>query len=98
MTGGDTDRPRGGGADPLRAALSFIAAIREDQALHDSAVAAATAESGLGAILEVAARAGYAISADDLRAAFATDWGLRRAFYLREPSSGSGAADAGAES
>jgi hypothetical protein len=86
LTGVGAGTDIGDGADATRVALSFIAAIREDQALRDAVTQAVTAEAGLGAILDVAARSGYAIGADDLRAAFAIDWGLRRAFYLREPS------------
>jgi hypothetical protein len=70
----------------MRLALNFIAAIRRDEALRDAVVAVVAAEGGLRDIADVAAGAGYAVGVDELRAAFATDWGLRRAFYLREPA------------
>ncbi len=72
-----------GGADGTRLALRFIAAAREDSALHDSLVEAAS-DGRLEVVVELAAEAGFPIGIDDLRAAFALDWGLRRARYLRD--------------
>ncbi len=61
-------------------ALRFVRALRDDPALR-----ARVEELGDDAMLDqvaaVAAGAGYACSADDLRAAHGRDWGLRWALY-----------------
>ncbi len=70
--------------ESARAALSFIAAVRGDGALRESVAAVVAEGLGLSAVVEVARRSGFAVRVDDLRAAFAADWGMRRAFYLRD--------------
>ncbi len=75
-----------GGPSGVGVALRFIAAARRDPALHERL--AAQEKQGLDAVAKVAGEAGFALSAEALRAAFALDWGLRRARYLseREPA------------
>ena len=51
--------------------------------MRDS-VSAAASEAGLEGAVQAAAEAGYAISAAELREAFAIDWGMRRARHLRD--------------
>lgn len=71
-----------GGPSGVGVALRFIGAARRDTALRERL--AARDGRDLAGVVEVAGGAGFAINADDLRAAFAVDWGLRRARYLRE--------------
>ncbi|MGI8801079.1 MAG: hypothetical protein ACR2KV_02750 [Solirubrobacteraceae bacterium] len=68
------------GRPGLAEALGFLRRLREDPAL------AARAEEldpddGLGPVLALAAAAGFAVSAEDLRRAHRVDWHLRRARY-----------------
>jgi hypothetical protein len=62
-------------------ALRFIAAARADRTLT-ARLAELDPEAGLDPVVAIAHDAGYRISADDLRAAHAHDWGFRRARYL----------------
>ena len=66
-----------------RVALSFLAALRRDPALHEALASVAT-EEGLTGVIRLAAEVGYVFSAEDLRQAFTIDWGMRRARYLRD--------------
>jgi hypothetical protein len=84
LTGEAGGTGQGESAASMRAALNFVAAIRRDAVLRDAVATAVAAEEGLRAIVAVAARFGYEVGVDELRAAFATDWGMRRAYYLRE--------------
>ena len=71
-----------GGPRGVGAALRFIGAARRDPALRERL--AAREGRDLAAVVEVAGEAGFAITAEDLRAAFGVDWGMRRARYLRD--------------
>jgi predicted ribosomally synthesized peptide with nif11-like leader len=59
-------------------ALRFLAAVRHDPDLRHQ-VAALDPGAGLQAVIEIAHAAGFRVTAEDLRAAHAQDWGLRRA-------------------
>jgi predicted ribosomally synthesized peptide with nif11-like leader len=71
-----------GGPRGVGIAMRFIGAARRDPALRERL--AARASQDLAAVVAVAGEAGFSISAEDVRAAFALDWGLRRARYLRD--------------
>ena len=81
MTGGSEQASAGPG---VANALRFLAAARTQDALCER-VAALDPEAGLDGLLEIAGGNGYRFGADDLRRAFAHDWGFRRARYLRPP-------------
>jgi hypothetical protein len=81
----------GDGPGGVAAGLRFLAAARQDPALHDR-LAGIEPEAGLGPVVLVAAEAGFSVSIDDLRAAFVHDWGMRRARYLRDESTADSAA------
>jgi Nif11 domain len=82
VTSASTQTQRGGPRG-IKLALAFIAAVRRDPALRQS-VATRGSTEGLGAVLAIAAKAGFPIEVEDLRTAFSMDWGLRRALYLRD--------------
>jgi predicted ribosomally synthesized peptide with nif11-like leader len=65
------------------AAMRFIRAAREDEALAEKLRALDPAE-GLEPVIALAHEAGFDVTVDDLRAAHGHDWGLRRALYARE--------------
>ncbi len=71
-----------GSPSGLGVALRFLAAARRDSALRERL--AAQKPQGLAAVVQSARQAGFVVSAEDLRAAFAVDWGMRRARYLRD--------------
>jgi hypothetical protein len=71
-----------GSPSGLGAALRFLAAARRDSASRERL--AAQEPKDLAAVVQAAQQAGFAVSAEDLRAAFAVDWGMRRARYLRD--------------
>ncbi len=83
MTGKGAEDHAGGG-ESARAALRFIDAVRRDEALRQRVSAVVAEGRGLSGIVDVAAGSGFVIGVEDLRTAFAADWGLRRAFYLRD--------------
>lgn len=66
-----------------RAALRFIALARETPSLSELLVNAVE-DGGLESAVEVASRKGFEINIDELRGAFAIDWGLRRARHLAD--------------
>jgi predicted ribosomally synthesized peptide with nif11-like leader len=72
-----TENPSG-----LGVALRFIAAVRRDSTLRERL--AQQEPEALAAVVQTAREAGFAVTAEDLRAAFAVDWGMRRARYLRD--------------
>ena len=69
-------------------AMRFLRAAREDEALAER-VRALNPEDGLEPVVAFARDAGFDVTADALRAAFAHDWGLRRALYARTAMSDS---------
>jgi predicted ribosomally synthesized peptide with nif11-like leader len=69
-------------------AMRFIRALREDAALGEKAGALDPA-AGLEPVVALAREAGFDLTADDLRAAHAHDWGLRRALYARDATADS---------
>jgi predicted ribosomally synthesized peptide with nif11-like leader len=71
-----------GSPSGLGVALRFLAAARRDSALRERL--AAQEPKDLVAVVQAARQAGFGVSAEDLRAAFAVDWGMRRARYLRD--------------
>jgi hypothetical protein len=71
-----TGSPRG-----LGVALRFIAAARRDSVLREHL--AEQEPQDLATVVQAARQAGFAVSAEDVRAAFALDWGMRRARYRR---------------
>lgn len=62
-------------------ALRFISRIEEDLVLQSELRGAPVGD--LNAVVAVAAKAGFTFDVDELRAAFAIDWKLRRRFYSR---------------
>jgi len=74
-------QPRSGGG--VSAALRFLGAARSDPALRER-LSQLAPDEGLEGLQRLAVDAGYRLSADDLRAAHAQDWGLRRMRYARE--------------
>jgi predicted ribosomally synthesized peptide with nif11-like leader len=64
----------------MRTALAFITATRQDAELH-AALTRAAAGRDLEAIVALAQEHGFDLSDEDLRRAFAVDWGLRWARY-----------------
>jgi predicted ribosomally synthesized peptide with nif11-like leader len=66
--------------DGLARALRFGRAAREDPELAER-LGAVDPAADLDRVLEIAAEAGYEIGEDELRAAHAQDWALRRARY-----------------
>jgi predicted ribosomally synthesized peptide with nif11-like leader len=60
-------------------ALRFIARLDHDLALQ--AKVRAVAPGDLDALVGVAGAAGFAFDVNELRAAFRTDWKMRRRFY-----------------
>lgn len=82
-----TGRPGGVGAG-----LRFLAAVRRDQGLREQ-LESLDPDAGLRPVVAVAAEAGFAVSAEELRAAFVCDWGLRQAHYLRERAAADRAAN-----
>ena len=73
--------------------LRFLAAVRRDQSLRER-LARLDPDAGLGPVVALAAEAGFGLSAEELRAAFVYDWGLRRAHYVRERAAAERAATA----
>lgn len=65
---------------PLRDALDFIRAVREDAAMR-AEVEALGPEASLEQLVAIAARTGRTITVEDLRAAHAHDWGFRSARF-----------------
>jgi predicted ribosomally synthesized peptide with nif11-like leader len=61
-------------------ALRFIVAVRSDESLKDR-IRLVPPEQGLEAVVRIAAEAGFAFSAEDLRAAHRHEWGMR---WIRE--------------
>jgi predicted ribosomally synthesized peptide with nif11-like leader len=72
--------------------MRFLRAAREDEALA-AKVRASNPEDGLEPVVALAREAGFHLTADDLRAAFTHDWGLRRALYATADSAQSTVAD-----
>ena len=70
----------------VQSALAFIARVRRDDALRH-AVAALGDEGSLARVVEIAAGAGFELTAEELRAAHAHDWSMR---WMREHSRRSG--------
>jgi predicted ribosomally synthesized peptide with nif11-like leader len=64
-------------------AMRFIRVLREDDALGEK-VRALDPAAGLDPVVALAREAGFDLTAEDLRAAHAHDWGLRRALYARD--------------
>jgi hypothetical protein len=71
------DRSDGNG---VAQALSFLRRVREDPGLAARAEELDPA-AGLEPVLALAAAAGFALAAEDLRRAHRIDWQLRRARY-----------------
>jgi hypothetical protein len=71
------DRP---GAERMADALGFLRRVREDPGLA-ARVEDLDPDDGLEPVLALAATAGFALSAEDLRRAHRIDWQLRRARY-----------------
>ena len=69
-------------------AMRFVRAAREDEALA-ARLRSLDAEEGLAPVVALAAEAGFNVTAEDLRAAHAHDWGLRRALYARDATADS---------
>jgi hypothetical protein len=66
--------------DRVPEALAFLRRVREDAPLA-ARVDQLDPADGLVPLVEVAADAGFAVSAEDLRRAYRLDWNLRRARY-----------------
>jgi predicted ribosomally synthesized peptide with nif11-like leader len=64
-------------------AMRFIRVLREDDALGEK-VRALDPAASLDPVVALAREAGFDLTAEDLRAAHAHDWGLRRALYARD--------------
>jgi hypothetical protein len=64
----------------IQSALRFVRMAREDADLSTQ-LRELDPEDGLGPVLELAARMGYVLRVEELRAAHRIDWGLRRARY-----------------
>jgi predicted ribosomally synthesized peptide with nif11-like leader len=71
----------------IQAALSFIAAVREDPELRRKLEALAPG-SGLDPVAEIGGAAGFAFTAEELRRAHPIDWAMRAARYDRGPAAG----------
>jgi predicted ribosomally synthesized peptide with nif11-like leader len=67
-------------SDGLTSAMRFLRAVREDAALAARMHELDPAD-GLEPVVAVAADAGFEVSVEDLRAAHAYDWALRRVRY-----------------
>jgi ATP-binding cassette subfamily B protein len=87
----DARQTKAGRPGGVAAGLAFLAAVRRDPDLRER-LAGIEPEAGLDRLVLFAAEAGFSLSADDLRAAFGYDWGLRRAHYLRAEVSAESAA------
>jgi predicted ribosomally synthesized peptide with nif11-like leader len=66
--------------DRVPDALAFLRRVREDAALA-ARVEQLDPADGLAPLVEIAADAGFTVSAEDLRRAYRIDWNLRRARY-----------------
>ncbi|HKP89837.1 MAG TPA: Nif11-like leader peptide family natural product precursor [Thermoleophilaceae bacterium] len=75
----------------VQAALDFIARVRADAALRDRVRELAGNDGDLDAVARLGAERGLDFTADELRAAFAQDWAMRRLRYEggRAPVTGS---------
>jgi predicted ribosomally synthesized peptide with nif11-like leader len=72
--------PLPGSNDGLTCAMRFLRAVREDSTLAARVHELEPAE-GLEPVVGVAAAAGFELTVEDLRAAHAYDWALRRVRY-----------------
>jgi hypothetical protein len=68
--------------DGVSVAIRFLRTARHDPLVRERLEAI----EGLGAVVEVAAKTGFAFSVDELRAAHAHDWGLRKMHYSPAPT------------
>lgn len=68
----------------VREALAFTAAVRERPALAER-VAALGPAATLDDVVAIAAEAGFAMTAEDLRSAHRHDWAMRTARYSVPP-------------
>jgi predicted ribosomally synthesized peptide with nif11-like leader len=64
----------------VQTALRFIQSVGEDEALRGK-VRALGREADLGSLVQIGMEAGFAFTAEELRAAFERDWAIRWVFY-----------------
>ena len=64
----------------LQDAVRFIGEVARDTELQ-SRIRGARPRGDLQVVVEIAAGMGFELTADELREAFARDWGMRRRFY-----------------
>ncbi len=74
------------GPHGVQTALRFLRHARTDPLLRER-LAQLRPEDGLEPVLRVAGEHGFVLGEDELRAAYAQDWGLRRMRFHAETSS-----------